>query len=191
MPVDRTARPARLAALDLEDSTSAKGQGYAGEPPVTNAGDGEDGVGLRRDTRRRGSRGVVAQPSTPMHRCEATGVRIAATGRRRAIQEGRENSGARTRWRRRTRECVRCPGWSNNRGLRLHASAYEPSRPAAVTRHDGARDAPRPRPLIGFPDVHAVHRRVEARKPAFGLAADRLLVLQVLVRGRVHREDDQ
>ena len=34
---------------------------------VTNACDGEDGLGHRRDTRWRGSRGVVPQAATPMH----------------------------------------------------------------------------------------------------------------------------
>ncbi len=58
-------------------------------------------------------------------------------------------------------------------------------------RYDGAPSAPRRRQLVGLANVHAMNRGVETREPAFGFVADRLLVLQVLIRGRVHGEDDQ
>ena len=45
--------------------------------------------------------------------------------------------------------------------------------------------------LAGLAHVDAVDRRVEAREPALRLFANHLLVVQVRMRARIHREDDQ
>lgn len=66
---------------------------------MTNAGDGEDGWGFRRDTRRQGTLGVFAQPPTQMRRSETTGLvlrRLDHAERFKSVE--------------RTPECVRDPG---------------------------------------------------------------------------------
>ena len=68
---------------------------------------------------------------------------------------------------------------------------------AALTapRDNGRMTGRRARPvgggLVGLANVDAVNRGVEACEPAFGLVADGLLVLQVLIGAVVHGEDDQ
>ena len=64
-------------------------------------------------------------------------------------------------------------------------------RPAVKQNMTGRRERPAWRRLVGLANVDAVNRGVEAREPAFGLVADGLLVLQMLIGARVHGEDDQ
>ena len=68
-------------------------------------------------------------------------------------------------------------------GVPLNTTAC---RTPLVARNAGAPWAPRRRQLVGFADVHAVNRGVEAREPAFGLVAYGLLVLQVRIGAGVH-----
>ena len=79
----------------------------------------------------------------------------------------------------------RCGARRRVGSARAHADVESRDRRSALERPGGWRQ------LVGFANVDAVNRGIEAREPVFGPGADVVLVLQALVGAGVYGEDDQ